>query len=118
MAFGLAAYLGGIEIINTAEPFSIFYTVRVTDLKAGTITFTLPNEASNSDVIPFYGPSSRLTDVTLSMGGATNAKGKISAITITGKTVSLTVASLTSYGATTIQVSFFNAKGVPCMASN
>lgn len=117
MPFGLAAYFGGVDVINTAEPLSIFYVVRITDLKAGTVTITLPSEASNSDVIPFVGPSSRLSDQTLSMGGTTGAKGKITAISIVGRTVTVTVAPL-SYGAAIIQIAFFNAKGVPCSASN
>lgn len=117
MPFGLASYLGSVDVINTAEPLSIFYVVRITDLKAGTVTITLPTEASNSDVIPFVGPSSRLSDQNLSMGGTTGAKGKITAISIVGRTVTVTVVPL-SYGAATIQIAFFNAKGVPCSASN
>jgi hypothetical protein len=118
LAFGLAAYLGGVDVVNVAEPFSIIYVVRIKDLKSGTVTFALPEEASSSDVMPFFGPASRLTDITLSMGGATNAKGKIMAISIIGRNVTVTVGALTSYGATTIQISFFNAKGMPCTASN
>jgi len=117
VAFGLASYFGGVDVINTAEPLSIFYVVRITDLKSGTVTLTLPTEASNSDVIPFVGPSSRLSDQTLSMGGTTGAKGKITAISIAGRTVTVTIAPL-SYGAAIIQIAFFNAKGVPCLASN
>ncbi|MCL1161511.1 hypothetical protein L2728_06365 [Shewanella chilikensis] len=120
MAYGIASYVNGKETVNVAEPLAIFYVVRINNLRNGTLTFTLPNEASLTDVIPFIGPSSRTPDRVFDFGGSGGIGAIITNISIVNRVVSITFSESTGpvSAPTSHLVSFFNSKGLPCTASN